>query len=160
MCTAPLAIAILVAGSAFAASNPAETVPFDHWAYDAVRELVSRGVLPPTALPPFPDVPRDHWAYDAVERLRLAGILVGYPDGSFNGGTSPKVGTVPFEHWADRAFEELIDRGIIIDYPRPGGRVSEAEFRAVIDRLLASPALPPQPTEQPAGPRGPAAPPR
>ncbi len=30
---------------AFAASNPAETVPFDHWAYDAVQKLVDCGVI-------------------------------------------------------------------------------------------------------------------
>jgi len=155
-----LLVAVLLAGSALAASNPAETVPFDHWACDTVRELVLRGVLSGSVLPPFPDVPRDHWAHDAVERLRLAGILVGYPDGTFNAGLSAQTAAVPFGHWADNAFQQLIDRGIIIGYPHPGSRVREAEFRAAIDRLLASPALPPQPTEQPAGPRGPAAPPR
>lgn len=29
----------------FAASNPAETVPFDHWAYDAVQKLVDEGII-------------------------------------------------------------------------------------------------------------------
>jgi len=40
---------------ALAASNPAETVPFDHWAYDAVQKLVDQG------------------------------IIIGYPDGTFRG---------------------------------------------------------------------------
>jgi len=39
----------------FAQANPAQTVPFDHWAYDAVQELVDQG------------------------------IIIGYPDGSFKG---------------------------------------------------------------------------
>ena len=30
---------------AFAASNPAETVPFEHWAYDAVQKLVDEGII-------------------------------------------------------------------------------------------------------------------
>jgi len=44
----------LVAAPLFAA-NPAETVPFDHWAYDAVQQLVDKGVI------------------------------IGYPDGTFRG---------------------------------------------------------------------------
>lgn len=39
----------------FAQGNPAETVPFDHWAYDAVQKLVDNG------------------------------IIIGYPDGTFRG---------------------------------------------------------------------------
>jgi len=39
----------------FAQRNPAETVPFDHWAYDAVQTLVDEG------------------------------IIIGYPDGTFRG---------------------------------------------------------------------------
>jgi hypothetical protein len=30
---------------ALAASNPAETVPFEHWAYDAVQKLVDEGII-------------------------------------------------------------------------------------------------------------------
>jgi predicted nucleic acid-binding Zn-ribbon protein len=33
----------------------------------------------------FNDVPSDHWAYDAVGRLAAAGLVEGYPDGSFGG---------------------------------------------------------------------------
>ncbi len=32
-----------------------------------------------------PDVPPDHWAYDAVRDLYEAGLLEGYPDGTFGG---------------------------------------------------------------------------
>ncbi|HLK59672.1 MAG TPA: S-layer homology domain-containing protein [Chthonomonadaceae bacterium] len=34
---------------------------------------------------PFADVPQDHWAYQAVTDLQSKGILIGYPDGRFNG---------------------------------------------------------------------------
>ncbi|MGH8103391.1 MAG: S-layer homology domain-containing protein [bacterium] len=33
----------------------------------------------------FPDVPTDHWAYDAVEYLTSKGYVEGYPDGEFKG---------------------------------------------------------------------------
>jgi len=33
----------------------------------------------------FPDVPADQWAYAAVQQLADAGIIVGYPDGTFGG---------------------------------------------------------------------------
>ena len=34
---------------------------------------------------PAQDVPKDHWAYEAVERLRQKGILIGYPDRNLRG---------------------------------------------------------------------------
>ena len=33
----------------------------------------------------FPDVPTDHWAYPAVQELAEAGIIQGYPDGTYGG---------------------------------------------------------------------------
>ncbi len=33
----------------------------------------------------FTDVPADHWAYDAIEQLQRDGILIGYPDGTYQG---------------------------------------------------------------------------
>jgi len=49
-------LAVIVAAPVFAqAANPAQTVPFDHWAYDAVQQLVDKG------------------------------IIIGYPDGTFKG---------------------------------------------------------------------------
>jgi hypothetical protein len=40
------ALALLAyAVPALAASNPAETVPFEHWAYDAVQKLVDEGII-------------------------------------------------------------------------------------------------------------------
>ena len=40
-----LTIALGLVAPAFAANNPAETVPFDHWAYDAVQKLVDEGII-------------------------------------------------------------------------------------------------------------------
>ena len=34
---------------------------------------------------PFADVPADHWAYTAVNTLQKAGIVIGYPDGTYGG---------------------------------------------------------------------------
>lgn len=34
----------------------------------------------------YPDVPRNHWAYQAIDRLSRAGIIEGYPNGTFSGG--------------------------------------------------------------------------
>jgi hypothetical protein len=34
----------------------------------------------------FPDVPADHWAAQAVQLVADLGIMIGYPDGTFNGG--------------------------------------------------------------------------
>jgi len=49
-------LAVVVVVPVFAAqANPAQTVPFDHWAYDAVDQLVQKG------------------------------IIIGYPDGTFKG---------------------------------------------------------------------------
>lgn len=33
----------------------------------------------------FSDVPSDHWAYDAIDYLQVAGLVEGYPDGTFKG---------------------------------------------------------------------------
>jgi hypothetical protein len=49
------ALAIVVVAPCFAAANPTQTVPFDHWAYNAVDQLVQKG------------------------------IIIGYPDGTFKG---------------------------------------------------------------------------
>lgn len=34
---------------------------------------------------PFTDVPAGHWAYAAVTKLAAAGIVDGYPDGTYKG---------------------------------------------------------------------------
>ncbi len=39
------ALAVGVTATAFAAANPFEDVPADHWAYDAVAQLAADGVI-------------------------------------------------------------------------------------------------------------------
>src|SRR5690606_6459683 len=34
---------------------------------------------------PFSDLRSDHWAYDSVVKLAAAGLVEGYPDGTFGG---------------------------------------------------------------------------
>lgn len=34
---------------------------------------------------PFPDVPEEHWAYEAVAEIAEAGLVIGYPDGTYKG---------------------------------------------------------------------------
>ena len=34
---------------------------------------------------PFSDLPADHWAYGAVAKLAAAGVVDGFPDGTFKG---------------------------------------------------------------------------
>jgi len=41
--------------------------------------------VPALAQSPFSDVPMDHWAYQAVDTLTKAGLIEGYPDGTFRG---------------------------------------------------------------------------
>ena len=41
--------------------------------------------VPVFAQGPLSDVPTDHWAYPAVDKLASAGLLEGYPDGTFKG---------------------------------------------------------------------------
>ena len=40
---------------------------------------------PAFAANPFMDVPMNHWAYDAVSQLASHGVISGYPDGSYKG---------------------------------------------------------------------------
>ncbi|MCX6374449.1 MAG: S-layer homology domain-containing protein, partial [Armatimonadetes bacterium] len=51
--------------------------------------VLSMMVLIAIALPvfaqEFPDVPPDHWAYQGVQELLNAGIIQGYPDGTYGG---------------------------------------------------------------------------
>src|SRR5215210_4410797 len=40
---------------------------------------------PALAQTPLSDVPANHWAYDAVNELASRGIITGYPEGTFGG---------------------------------------------------------------------------
>lgn len=47
--------------------------------------LMASTLTPVFAKSPFADVPADHWAYDSVVELAAAGLIEGYPDGTFGG---------------------------------------------------------------------------
>lgn len=57
--------------------------------FASVAAIAMTAVLAPAAnaqvASPFADVPTDHWAYSSVEKLRNAGIVIGYPDGTYGG---------------------------------------------------------------------------
>ena len=54
--------------------------------YSAVLFLLSLGITSSVfASTPYDDVPFDHWAYDAIQTLTNAGVIEGYPDGTFRG---------------------------------------------------------------------------
>ena len=46
-------------------------------------------VTPAFAQEGYPDVKDDHWAYEAILVLKKEGLMVGYPDGAFNGKKIP-----------------------------------------------------------------------
>jgi len=46
---------------------------------------ITMGTANAQASGPFADVPTDHWAYQDVDTLQKAGIVIGYPDGTYGG---------------------------------------------------------------------------
>ncbi|MCX5971432.1 MAG: PQQ-binding-like beta-propeller repeat protein, partial [Coprothermobacterota bacterium] len=127
----------------------------------------------PTQPPAFLDVPTGFYAYNEIMDLVLAGVIQGYPDGSFRpasavtraefakmalltlgyGPTSPASPTfpdVPPDHWAYGYVEGASLQGLVKGYPdgtyRPEGQVSLAEVLTVIVRARAWPLQdPPSP---------------
>ncbi len=53
-------------------------------AFFAIAALLL-GIVSLASAQEFPDVPPDHWAYDAIQELVDAGVLQGYPDGMYGG---------------------------------------------------------------------------
>lgn len=47
--------------------------------------MLASTLAPALAKSPFADVPADHWAYDAIVELAAAGLIEGYPDGTYGG---------------------------------------------------------------------------
>lgn len=47
--------------------------------------LTAAVIAPAMAQDQFPDVPENHWAYEALQNMKTNGLLVGYPDGLFRG---------------------------------------------------------------------------
>ncbi|NDL67253.1 S-layer homology domain-containing protein [Anaerotalea alkaliphila] len=102
----------------------------------------------------FPDVPAGHWASQAIGALEAAGVMNGYPDGTFlpekamtraevaavlagayswpSTGTSSPFSDVPASHWAFGHVQAMRDNFITTGYPdgtyKPGNPMTRAEF--------------------------------
>lgn len=109
---------------------------------------------------PFTDVSRENWFYKAVAMMAQAGIIEGYPDGTFRpnasitrgefvtmatrflGGTYE--GTFQFSdtagHWAADAVTQAALAGWIKGYPdgsfRPDGRIKRGEAITMVNAML------------------------
>lgn len=91
--TAPPPVAALW-GARYATDNPVWTAASNTFNFSAearqkvliVREAenFSRSKLADSA--EYPDVPQDHWSYKAINQLSSAGMVQGFPNGSFSGG--------------------------------------------------------------------------
>lgn len=101
-----------------------------------VTESLSVSVMesPTVTETSFYDVPADHWAYPAIRGMVQAGVMTGYPDGSFGldqmitraeaAALAGKLATapspssnqlelpdVPAEHWAYSQIQSALERG-------------------------------------------------
>ncbi|GAA3412862.1 S8 family serine peptidase [Paenibacillus hodogayensis] len=164
----------------------------DHWAKDAIAELSGKHIIegygtfqfwPDRTISraeavslivrsfgyvkkrdvSFPDVKTDYWAYDAVAKAMQAGIVQGYPDGSFKpDGSLTRVemavlfakalgiggklrGDVPFadlstNYWALPILKQMSAEGWITGYAdgtfRPDAPTTRAEFAVLLNRIL------------------------
>jgi len=70
---------------ALAAAAPAVVLPKLVPAAQAQQGTLAVPGTPTGDRAEYPDVPRGHWAYNAIDRLSRAGIIEGYPDGTFKG---------------------------------------------------------------------------
>jgi hypothetical protein len=106
--------------------------------------VVAAGYSGEAFLPLFTDVNRDHWAYDDIEACFCAGVVGGYPNGSYQPGSpvtrdqmavyisraldgsgsavpdgpaEPTFSDVPGDHWAYDYVEYAVGRNIVQGYP-------------------------------------------
>jgi len=112
----------------------------------------------------FPDI-AGHWAEDLILRLTEAGIITGYPDGTFRPEStitraefsailcralnlSPQ-GSSSFSdtqgHWAEGYIQALSEKGYINGYPdgsfKPDDQIKRAEIAAIIMRVKLLPPM-------------------
>lgn len=107
----------------------------------------------------FIDVPRGAWYAGMVDSLAAAGLLGGYPDGTFGPGEAisraefvsvfarcvePREGSLPFSdvegHWAYEALSTAVAYGWLTGYPdgtvKPDAAITRAEAIAIANRVL------------------------
>ena len=95
---------------------------------------------------PFSDVPAGHWAYASVAKLAAAGIVDGYPDGTFKGDnlmTRYEMAQIVAKAYAkgaigadDKLMAEFAD-----ELDNLGVRVAKLEKKADKDRQRDGPKL-------------------
>ncbi len=108
----------------------------------------------------FSDVPSTHWAFEAIQKAEKAGIMIGYPDGTFHpeeavtraemtkllyrmvekiysGGES--FADVPGDHWAKEEIAALAQMGVLTGYPdgtfRPDKKINRGEAAVILSRI-------------------------
>lgn len=108
----------------------------------------------------FSDVAADRWSNDAISTLVNAGILSGYPDGTFNPSapitraefatlvarivgvdeTAAQSFTDLGGHWAEKYVATAVKLGWIAGYDdgtfRPDGKITRAEAMTLVNRIL------------------------
>ena len=108
----------------------------------------------------FTDVKAADWFNNAISTMANAGIVTGYPDGSFNPNgkitraefaamavrffQDAKVGPARFSdtigHWAEEAINKAQTQGLITGYPdgtfRPDEPITRAEAMTIMNRVL------------------------
>ncbi|NLW60653.1 MAG: hypothetical protein GX073_09980 [Firmicutes bacterium] len=93
----------------------------------------------PVAMGAFEDAPKaTHWAYDNFVLLYNAGLLKGYPDGTFKGERyATRYEMVELTARILKYLESQIDGGATL--PENGGRVAltEAQAKRLISQVLA-----------------------
>ncbi len=110
----------------------------------------------------FKDVPEGYWAATPIQELATAGIISGFPDGTFRpektlsraelstllvkarGVELPAISRAPFAdvatgHWASRYIKAAVDLGLAQGYPdgtfKPNKILTRAEAITVVDRF-------------------------
>ncbi|CAM4219985.1 hypothetical protein FHS16_000436 [Paenibacillus endophyticus] len=109
----------------------------------------------------YVDVPNSYWAADSIAKVNQAGLMNGYPDGSFDPGAvitraeiaaiaqKLKVLSLPTsvssftdikEHWAEQVIAAVQQAGILTGYPDgrflPDRGVTRAESTVFLNRLF------------------------
>lgn len=110
----------------------------------------------------FADVKDDFWASDPIAKIATAGLVEGYPDGTFqpqralsraelatllvkSKGMEPPIVTgrifkdVPPSHWASRYIKGALDMGLVQGYPdktfKPNNKINRTEGVVVLSRF-------------------------
>jgi hypothetical protein len=88
---------------------------------------------------PFADVPADHWAYDSVAELAAAGLIEGYPDGTYGGARmmTRYEAAMVFARALHRLEAQIADNNILPELDK-----IKAELMAEIEAKMAAAGKP------------------